>query len=107
MMASVSALDDLIAREEALIAALDGQDVGEIESSTEAMRASLMQVAAVGTWHDRAEIGARVMQAMRLAEAAKGRIHFLADRNRRQLDRLATLTGAPLPPAYGRSGRYS
>ncbi|NIJ08983.1 hypothetical protein FHS31_002613 [Sphingomonas vulcanisoli] len=104
---SAAALDTLIAREEALIAALDGQDVTQIESSTDAMRAALIELAAIGAWHNRVEVGERVIQAVKLAEAAKGRINFLADRNRRKLDRLATLTGAPLAPAYGRSGRLS
>ncbi len=104
---SAMALSMLIQHQEALIAALDDQDIPAIESSTAAMRGALMDVAAVGAWSDRAEIGARVAQAVRLAEAAKGRIHYLADRNRRQLDALATLTGAPLAPAYGRSGRLS
>ena len=104
---TVAALETLIAQQEALIVALDSQDIVKIESSTEAMRDALVQVAAIGSWHDRAEIGARVIQAVKLAEAAKGRVNYLADRNRRQLDALATLTGAPLAPAYGRSGRLS
>ena len=104
---SIAALDTLIAREEALVAALDGQDVEQIESATEAMRIALIEVAAIGSWHDRAELGARVVQAVRLAEAAKGRVHYLADRNRRRLDTLAMLTGGGLPPAYGRSGQLA
>lgn len=100
-----AALDALIAHEEALIAALDSQDIALIETSTSDMRDALTRVAAIGSWHDRGTVGERVVQAVRLAEAAKGRINYLADRNRRQLDRLATLTGAPLAAAYGRAGR--
>jgi len=101
---AAAAVDTLIAREEALIAALDGQDVRHIEAATNAMRDVVTELAGRGGWHAEPELGARLVQALRLTEAAAGRLNFLADRNRRQLDRLATLTGDPLPDAYARHG---
>jgi hypothetical protein len=104
---SGAAVEMLIAREEALIAALDGQNIAAIEGATRAMGDALAHVAAAGGWQTRPELGVRLVQALRLAEAARGRLNYLADRTRRQLDRLATMTGAPLPTTYRRAGRYS
>ena len=104
---TVASLDRLIAREEALVAALDAFDVTELEQASIDLRDAIAEVTASGAWHAGPEVGGRVIQALRLAEAAGGRINHLADRNRRQLDRLATLTGAPLPQAYRRNGRLS
>jgi hypothetical protein len=96
---SNAVVEELIAREDALIAALDGQDVAGIEDATRAMRDAIAGLAANGAWNTDPELGARLVQALRLAEAAAGRINYLADRNRRQLDRLAILGGDPLPGA--------
>ena len=99
---TLAAVDSLIAREEALIAALDGQDARAIEAATDAMRIVVTELASLGGWRAEPELGLRLSQALRLTEAAAGRLNYLADRNRRQLDRLATLTGDPLPSAYAR-----
>ena len=101
------AVDQLIAREDALIAALDGQDVEHIERATRDMRDAVASVAAAGGWRTAPELAARLAQALRLAGAAGGRLNYLADRNRRQLERLAAISGEALPTAYLRAGRLS
>lgn len=102
---SIAVVESLIAREEALIAALDGQDTHTIEAATAAMRDVVARLATQGGWHATPELGERLTQALRLTEAASGRLNYLADRTRRQLDRLATMTGEPLSSAYARTGR--
>jgi len=102
---SKAVVEQLIAREDALIAALDGQDVAAIEEATRDMQGSVANLAATGGWNTNPELGARLIQALRLAEAANGRLNYLADRNRRKLDRLAALGGDPLPLSYQRAGR--
>lgn len=103
---TAAALDQLIAAEEIFISALDGEDIGAIEQAALTMRATLASVAASGAWNTNGETGARLVQAMRLAEAAGGRVNYLADRNRRRLDKLAQLSGAQRPQAYSRYGRF-
>lgn len=103
---SLAAVDGLIAREEALIAALDAGDAGQVGQAALDMRDALMTVAATGGWHGTAEVRERVLHALRLAEAAGGRVNYLADANRRRLDRLTSLAGQPRAETYGRSGRY-
>lgn len=98
-------VEQLVAREQALIAALDEQDLAKIERATSGIREAVTRLTATGGWRAEPELKERLVHALKLAQAASGRLNYLADRNRRQLDRLATLTGAPLPAAYGRSGR--
>lgn len=99
-------LDGLIAAEQALIGALDRDDVGDVEGALGLFRAALGAVRATGGWHDAPETLTRLTHALQLAEAARARIAYLADRTARQLDRLATLgKGGVRGHAYGRNGR--
>lgn len=104
---TAAALEGLIAREEALVGALDAGDIGAIERETHGMAGMLAAVAATGGWRESPELSARIVQALRLAEAAGGRINYLADDNRRRIERLTTLAGRPRSEAYGRSGRLA
>lgn len=100
-----AALDGLIAFEEALIAALDAGDLGGLEQAVHGLRGALSDLAAVGGWHAHPELKIRLSQALRLAEAAGGRVNYLADDNRRRIDRFAAIAGQPRAQAYGRTGR--
>jgi hypothetical protein len=101
-----TALDTLIASEEALIGALDGDDVARIEGALGRLATALAGVQHAGGWRDTPDITTRLARALQLAEAARARIHYLADRTRRQLDQLAVLgTRTPHRLAYGRDGR--
>jgi len=44
---------------------------------------------------------------LKSAETARGHINALADKNRRNLDKLISLGSAPRAAAYGRSGKLS
>ncbi|PZU11560.1 hypothetical protein [Sphingomonas sp.] len=104
---TAAALEELIEREEALVAALDAGDIGAVERLTRDMAAALAAVAASGGWSERRDLKDRVTQSLRLAEAAGGRVNYLADDNRRRIERLTALTGRPQAEAYGRRGRYA
>ncbi|MDO6416560.1 hypothetical protein Q4F19_19410 [Sphingomonas sp. BIUV-7] len=106
-MTTAAALEGLMEREEALVAALDANDVGGIERATSAIGQTLTAIVATAGWHESHALGERVTQALRLAEAAGGRIHYLADANRRRIDRLVSLAGQPRAEAYARSGRHA
>ena len=103
---SSDALEGLIVRQEALVAALDAGDLGRLETAAQDMRGALTQVAAAGGWHVSPDLKLRLSQALRLAEAARGRVNYLADANRRRIDRFAAMAGQPRAQAYGRSGRF-
>lgn len=102
---SASAVEHLIAQSEALVRALDAQDLAAIDGAHRQLREALAQVAAVDGWHVRSDLHARLVHALRLLDAAKGRVNYLADSTRRRLDRLAALTGTPRTSPYGRGGR--
>lgn len=96
----------LIAAQERLIAALDGDDAAAIEAALAEFHDGLVAVqAAAGMLRGQPGARERIEQALALAEAARIRTAYLADRTRRQLGRLAELgrTGGAL--SYGRDGR--
>ena len=103
---SVDALDSLIAAQETLLRALDGDEAQAIDDALGDFRNALEAIRAIGGWRDTPGVVARITQALQLAEAARARINYLADRTRRRLDRLASL-GVQTPGrlAYGRDGR--
>ena len=97
---SDAALDDLIARGEALVAALDADDAGAIEAETATMRDALERVRS-GTRDP-----ARLRDALAITEAARVRVAFLADVTRTRLRRIAAMSGREQgPQTYGRTGR--
>ena len=46
-----------------------------------------------------------LIHILKTAEAARGRVNALADQNRRDLEKLISLAGAPRAVAYRRSGK--
>jgi hypothetical protein len=104
---TAAALEELIERETVLVAALDAGDIELIESATRDMTGAIVAVASKADWHEQADLREHVTQALRLAEAAGGRINYLADDNRRRIERLHTLSGRPRTEAYARSGRLA
>lgn len=102
---SETALDRLIAGEEALLAALEGEDASAIEDAILQFRAGLDAVRAADAIERTPAMKARLIRALELAEQARARTNYLADRTSRQLDRLAAAgVGRPMI-AYGRDGR--
>ncbi len=104
---SETALQQLNDAQTALLAALDAHDVDAIEAANAAVAVAVEEVRVAGGWRERAGLREDLTHILKRAEAARGRINALADRNRRSLDKLINLAGAPRATAYGRSGKLS
>ena len=104
---SEAALQQLSDAQAALIAALDNHDIEAIGAANVALAAAIEQVRSAGSWHDRPGLRDDLVQLLKTAEAARGRLNALSDQNRRDLDKLISLAGAPRAVAYGRGGRLS
>jgi uncharacterized protein YbaP (TraB family) len=101
---SLESLEMLAAAQTRLVAALDAGDVAAIETASQALARQVDQVRNVAVWHATPELQARATGAVRIAEAARLRIGYLADRSRRRLQTLFGLTGRSAA-GYGRDGR--
>jgi hypothetical protein len=101
---SLDSLDLLAGAQTRLVAALDGGDVAEIEAASQALARHVDQVRNVAVWHATPELKVRASGAVRVSEAARLRIGYLADRSRRRLQTLLGLSGRSAA-GYGRDGR--
>ena len=102
---SAATLDRLIASERALVDALDGDEAETIEQSLIGFADAIEALKGVAGWRDTPDVVIRVTHALQLADAARIRTLYLADRTRRQIERLTAVgaaTGSTL--AYGRNG---
>ena len=104
---SDGALQQLSDAQSALIAALDARDVDAIEAANAAIAVAVEEVRVVGGWNVRPALREELIQVLKSAEAARGHVNALADKNRRNLDKLISLGSAPRAAAYGRSGKLS
>jgi len=104
---SSGALQQLSDAQSALIAALDARDVDAIEAANAAVAVAVEEVRVVGGWNEAPGLREELIEVLRNAEAARGHVNALADRNRRNLDKLISLGNAPRATAYGRSGKLS
>ena len=104
---SEAALQQLNEAQAALIAALDMHDIEAIDAANAAIAAAVDQVRSTGSWHDRPGLRDDLIHLLKMVEAARGRVNALSDQNRRDLDKLISLAGAPRATAYGRGGRLS
>lgn len=104
---SGSALDGLIGSSEALIAALDANDVDAIEAALPALRRCVEALKSPGAQNWSPGLRARVEQALGVSDAARARIRYLSDRTQQRLDMLAAAAGRfdCTPATYGRPGR--
>ena len=93
---SAAALRKIEDCQEALVSALDGDNIDALEQSIEALRYAVDAARSVGGWHDEAEIRARAEKIRALAHAAMIRVNFLTDMTRQRLDTLAALRGRPV-----------
>lgn len=100
-------IDRLRAAHDMLATALGGSDVAAIEAANSEMNQAIAELRALGGWHARVQLRPAIAALLETAEGLAGRINYLADSNRRRLDRLAAATGAPRAQAYGRSGRLA
>lgn len=104
---SETALQQLSDAQAALIAALDARDVDAIDAANAAVAIAVEEVRVVGGWNTHPGMREELIEVLKSAEAARGHINALADKNRRNLDKLISLGTAPRATAYGRSGKLS
>jgi hypothetical protein len=104
---SDSALQQLSDAQAALMAALDAHDIDAINAANAAVAVAVEEVRVVGGWRERPSLREDLIQLLKSAETARGHVNALADQNRRSLDKLISLAGAPRATAYGRSGKLA
>ena len=92
-------LDSLARSHEALIRALDGDDLGEIEQATASL-AEAVHEARRHDWHSTPDLKERLLSLAALAQAAQIRVNFLTDMIRRRVDAAAALRGAQPQMTY-------
>jgi hypothetical protein len=92
-------LDALARSHEALIRALDGDDLTGIEQATAAL-AEAVQEARRHDWHSTPDLRERLLSLAALAQAAQIRVNFLTDMIRRRVDAAAALRGAQPQMTY-------
>jgi len=101
---SEALLRQLSEAQSALMAALDERDLDAIDAANGAMEAAVASLRAAGNWQSEPGLGAELVRMLKVAETARGHVNLLADRNRRNLDKLMSLAGVQRGNAYGRSG---
>ena len=97
-------LDTLARSHEALIRALDGDDLGEIEQATASL-AEAVHEARRHDWHSTPDLKERLLSLAALAQAAQIRVNFLTDTIRRRVNAMAALRGAEPAMTYQPHGR--
>jgi hypothetical protein len=103
---SEAALDRLTQASEGLIQALDKGSAAAVEEATRKFSDALEQIRAIGGWHGSPEIIEKLQHAMKLADAARARVNYLTDINRRRFEMLCKAAGVELPtPAYDRRAK--
>lgn len=102
---SEAAVSALVEAEQALIAALDRDEIEPLETAVRAFARAVEDVKAAGAWRATPDISEKIRHALALAEAAATRVNFLSDSNRQRLDMLSNAAGAPRAAGYTRHGR--
>jgi hypothetical protein len=103
---SEAALNRLTEASEGLIAALDKGGAEAVEEATRNFSEALAAVQAIGGWRGSPDIIEKLQYAMKLADAARARVNYLTDINRRRFEALCKAAGIERPsPAYDRKAR--
>ena len=102
---SLPILDRLASCHEALIRALDGNDLEAIETATLALADAVASARARQEWAGTPEIRERLLSLAALAQAAQIRVNFLTDTIRRRVNAMAALRGAEPAMTYQPHGR--
>jgi hypothetical protein len=97
---SLAALDRLASCHEALIRALDGNDLEAIENATLGLADAVASARAEREWAATPDIRERLLSLAALAQAAQIRVNFLTDMIRRRVDAAAALRGAQPQMTY-------
>lgn len=93
-------LDALATSHEALIRALDGDDLAGIEQATTALAEAVNAARGQEDWAGTPGMKERLLNLAALAQAAQIRVNFLTDMIRRRVDAAAALRGAQPPMTY-------
>ena len=93
-------LDALATSHEALIRALDGDDLAEIERATAALAEAVQEARRQEDWAGTPDMKERLLNLAALAQAAQIRVNFLTDMIRRRVDAAAALRGAQPVAVY-------
>lgn len=99
MKATLERLEGL---HEALISALDANDVGAIEDASRQLDTDLKALRGIDNWAKQPELKLAAERIGRLAQAALMRVHVLHDHARRRAENLAALRGQPVAATYTR-----
>ena len=90
---SLPLLDRLAGAHEALIRALDGNDLAAIDTATGALAAAISEAGAIESLHGDPAARERLHSLATLAIAAQQRVNFLTDRIRGRVAALAAIGG--------------
>lgn len=91
---------------EGLIHALDAGSAEAVEQATKRFSTALSEVQSIGGWRGSPEIIEKLQYAMKLADAARARVNYLTDINRRRFEALCNAAGIDRPAAaYDRRAR--
>ena len=93
-------LDALAGSHEALIRALDGDDLAEIERATASLAEAVHEARRQDDWAVTPGMRERLLSLAALAQAAQIRVNFLTDMIRRRVDAAAALRGAQPAALY-------
>jgi len=102
---SLIVLDRLASCHEALIRALDGNDLEAIETATLALADAIGSARANQDWASTSEVRERLLSLAALAQAAQIRVNFLTDTIRRRVNAMAALRGAEPAMTYHPAAR--
>lgn len=103
---SEAVLNRLTEASEGLIHALDKGSAEAVEEATRKFSQALGEVQAIGGWRGSPEIIEKLQYAMKLADAARARVNYLTDINRRRFEALCKAAGIDRPSgAYDRKAR--
>ena len=102
---SLQILDRLASSHEALIAALDANDLAGIEAATAALSEAVEAARGIDMSGQNGALKERLSSLAVLAQAAQIRVNFLTDHVRRRVDTLAALAGRPQAMTYRPNAR--
>jgi hypothetical protein len=97
---SLAVLDRLASCHEALIRALDGNDLSAIETATLALADAVASARAGRDWAATPDVKERLLSLAALAQAAQIRVNFLTDTIRRRVNAMAALRGSEPAMTY-------
>ncbi len=93
-------IEQLIAAQATLIAALDTRDAVAIEQATQALGSSVAALRGQDAWRESGDMRERVSLALKQTDAARIRINYLADWTRQRIDGIAQLRGGAPTQIY-------